>query len=261
MRKKVLLLITVFLTFLLLFSACTSLLHNNPEIDVPDTTQSESKSVLALGNLNIRSAPTTAEDNIIGLLSRNSTAEYLGNYDDKWYIISFNGKQGYVSSSNSYSRLITAASENTETSPSPNSIIENIIQAGMDVMGTPYEYGATRILNEYGEENPYFTGDTFDCSSFVQYAFYIGGGIKLDGDSRSQSDDGELIALSDIKRGDIILMTNSSRLFNTGIERIGHVGIYLGNNKLLHTYGDGGVRITDFSPNWEINFITARRMI
>jgi len=272
MRRKVLFAVTAFIIMLTLSFLPSCIkgpeIQDDPDIqenntydsgneETPDISEAATdKVVLALGNINIRSAPSTSEDNIVGLLQRNTTAEYIGIYNTNWNIIDYKGQRAYITASSKYTKVL-----NKDEVDSKNTIIENVINTGMKVLGTPYEYGATRILNNDGTENPYFTGNTFDCSSFVQYAFYVGGGIKLDATSRTQSDDGEAVSLNDIQRGDIILMTSTARQYNTGIERIGHVAIYLGDNKLLHTYGTGGVRITDFNSFWKGRYILARRMI
>jgi lipoprotein Spr len=40
------------------------------------------------------------------------------------------------------------------------------------------------------------------------------------------------------------------------------VGIYIGNNQILHTYGAPGVTITDLTqPSWSRRFLWARREI
>ncbi|WP_324617936.1 NlpC/P60 family protein [Cohnella cholangitidis] len=42
---------------------------------------------------------------------------------------------------------------------------------------------------------------------------------------------------------------------------IGHVGIYVGDNRILHTYSkEQGVHFEEFSDKWKKRFVTARRM-
>lgn len=205
--------------------------------------------VQSLANVNIR-ADVSGE--IIGQLTRWQTAPLISKVSDQWYKILYNGQDAYITADADLTRVYDPEKVSAMT--------EDIINTGMSVLGTPYEFGATRVLYYSGNPNPYFTGKTFDCSSFVQYAFYKGANIKLQGDSRSQSKYGLLVQKAELKRGDLIFMWSSARRYNTGIEQIGHVVIYLGDNKILHTWGTGGVRVQEFSAGWQERFILARRM-
>ena len=208
--------------------------------------------VESLANVNIR-AEASASSTVIGQLERWQTAPLIEKVSDQWYKILYNSQEAFISANPDLTR--------TYDPEKVSAIIDDIIETGMNVLATPYEFGATRVLYYSGNPNPYFTGKTFDCSSFVQYAFYKGAGIKLQGDSRSQSKEGMLVDKTELKRGDLIFMWSSARRYNTGIEQIGHVVIYLGDNKILHTWGTGGVRVQEYSSGWQQRFIHARRMI
>lgn len=219
----------------------------------PETTMiSDKYTVEAKVTLNIRQNPS-AGSKIIGILSPLETLPYIEKMDN-WYKVLYNGSVAYVSASGNYSKL-------KEINNSINQTIENVIAAGMAKLGTPYEFGSIRIIDYNFKEIPAYTGETFDCSAFVQYCFYIGGQINLYGDSRSMSKQGAHVRLYDLQRGDVIFMTSTARQYNSGIERIGHVAIYLGDNKIMHTFGTGGVLIQDFSVFWQNRFICAKRMV
>lgn len=206
-----------------------------------------------VASLNVRTAPTTSS-NVLGSLSAGAKVDYI-EAQENWYKIRYDGQTAYVSANASYTRLIDSNAGKVAA------LIDAVIDEGIKVLGTPYEYGSQRLLNWNGTLNNNFTGKTFDCSAFVQYAFYKGAGIKLNGDSRSQSTQGIPVSLDRLEKGDILIMTSSSRLNNTGIERIGHVAIYMGNNKILHTFGTGGVRIQDYSEFWKGRTLFVRRAI
>ena len=208
--------------------------------------------VQALTVVNIRAQATTQSE-VLGKLNRLEHLPLIEKISQNWYKILYKGRQAYISANSDYTRVYDPEKVSAQ--------IENIISEGKKVLGVPYEYGAQRLLFHNGKPNPNFTGETFDCSSFVQYAFYMGAQIKLKADSRSQSKEGILINKSELERGDLIFMWSSARRYNTGIERIGHVVIYLGDNKILHTWGIGGVRIQDYSLGWRQRFILARRML
>jgi cell wall-associated NlpC family hydrolase len=216
-----------------------------------DTLNLTSVMVQALVTLNVREEPTT-NSSVIGTLTQFESVNYLESYNDSWYEVYYDNNIAYVSSYFEYSRIY----DNTS-----NDYIDKVIEEGIYVLGTPYEYGSARLLNYDGNFNSNYTGNTFDCSAFVQYIFFMGASIKLYGDSRSMSVQGTTVEFKNLKRGDVIFMTSTSRMYNVGIERIGHVGIYLGNNQIMHTFGTGGVRIQIYSDFWKGRFITAKRMI
>lgn len=122
---------------------------------------------------------------------------------------------------------------------------DQIIATGEKYLGTPYQFGA-----KSGQTK------TFDCSSFVQHVFKENG-IDLPRTSRQQATVGQTVPFSEIQKGDLLFFELRS---NPG--RIGHVGIYAGNNKILHTWGPGGVRYDDLSDRWlKEGFVKAQRVI
>jgi cell wall-associated NlpC family hydrolase len=101
----------------------------------------------------------------------------------------------------------------------------------MKHLGTPYEFGAK-------------PGSTkkFDCSSFTQY-IYGKNGIGLPRISRQQSKRGKQIPLSKIRRGDLLFYKTNKRRHRKGLQKIGHVGVYLGNNQMIHAAEEGGIGV------------------
>ena len=98
------------------------------------------------------------------------------------------------------------------------------------------------------------TPDGFDCSGFTSYV-YSHFGIKLHRVACDQATDGEAADLNALQRGDLLC-------FYSRANYIGHVGIYIGNNKFIHasTYTTG-VIISDLSGNYETRGFVARRVI
>jgi cell wall-associated NlpC family hydrolase len=125
-------------------------------------------------------------------------------------------------------------------------LADQVIAAGEKYLGTPYEFGASSS-----------TTSEFDCSSFTQRAFKEVG-IKLPRSSRQQSTVGQAIAKSELQKGDLVFFRSAG----SSSDRITHVAIYAGNNKLLHTFGKPGVTYTEFEgTSWEKRFVTARRVL
>ena len=70
--------------------------------------------------------------------------------------------------------------------------------------------------------------DHFDCSGFVYYVFK-NNGIAIPRTSLLQSQSGEKVNRSDLKRGDILSFDTHDR------KHINHSGIYLGGGKFIHS--------------------------
>jgi cell wall-associated NlpC family hydrolase len=150
--------------------------------------------------------------------------------------------------------------EEFEVEKSENAELEEVIEEGYKQLGVPYVYGAVRLHDGKGNLLSGFTKSKFDCSSLVQYMFYQGAGVLLQTTTRTQVVQGKYVAKSELKRGDCIYFTNSSRQYNTGIERIGHVAVYLGDGYILHTSSDYA-RIEKMSSTRWGYYIEARRFL
>lgn len=138
----------------------------------------------------------------------------------------------------------SSASDNVNASVLKHDNIEahgsKLIQTGQKYLGVKYKLGA-----EYEKSKK------FDCSSFTQYIFEKNG-IKIARGARAQYKNGTPVEREDLKVGDLLFFSTkkTKKYDKKSIKRIGHVGIYAGNNKVLHTYGNGGVRYDDFSDGW-----------
>ncbi|SEO05479.1 stalk domain-containing protein [Paenibacillus sp. OV219] len=119
-----------------------------------------------------------------------------------------------------------------------------IIAFGGAYLGTHYEFGADSDQT-----------NTFDCSSFVKHVFGEVLGIDLPRLSYDQAKEGTEVKLDELRKGDLLFF--SAR----GLD-IGHVAIYAGDGRILHTYSDKlGVHFETFEGQWKERFVTARRVI
>lgn len=138
-----------------------------------------------------------------------------------------------------------AADTTIDASITATSRASQVISIGKHYLGTPYKFGAKK-------------GQTrnFDCSSFTQYVFKRVG-INLPRTSKQQSHVGRYVSRSNLRTGDLVFFSIPGK---PGV--INHVAIYMGNGKLLQTYGEGGVRITNIhSGTWSSRYMTARRVL
>ena len=223
--------------------------EDDPTVVLPDPKPVVAQYVkITTDNLNVRKGAGTNYSSL-GTVEKNILMKYVGQ-SGNWYEIRFMGQKAFVHAG--HAKLVTQ-NKGSETT-------EKIIDEGLNVLGTPYVYGATRLHDGKGNLISGFTTKKFDCSSLMQYIFKIGAGVDLAMTSREQSVQGTFVAKKDIRRGDLLFFTNASRQNKTGVERIGHVALYLGDNVILHTASDHAV-IEPMSAQRHAYYISARRVL
>ncbi|AKG34841.1 hydrolase [Paenibacillus durus ATCC 35681] len=115
-----------------------------------------------------------------------------------------------------------------------------VISTGLKYQGVPYQFGAKSGRT-----------DAFDCSSFTQFVFKENG-VSIPRSSRQQSTVGTFVPRDQLQPGDLVFFYSP----------IHHVAIYMGDGKLLHTFGKGGVTITPLNTGWwNSHYTTARRVL
>lgn len=199
--------------------------------------------------VNIRSGAGTGYSSK-GVAEKNTLYAYLGQ-SNGWVKTYYKNSTAYISAK--YCTVV-------EMESSGDDDIENVIAEGTKYMGVKYVYGAVRYHDGKGNKMKGFTDTAFDCSSLMQYIFYRGAGILIDVNTRTQVYQGTTVKKSQLKRGDLIFFTNESRKNNTGVERVGHVALYLGDNLILHTASDYAKIEQISSTRWGY-YIQAQRMI
>ena len=109
---------------------------------------------------------------------------------------------------------------------------DQIVATARQYLGRPYKFGASM------SEAP----ARMDCSSFTKYVFgrY---GIYLLRASYEQINQGAHVNLGAHRAGDLLFFKTSSNGHVTN-----HVGIYTGDNRIIHTYGSPGVCFSSFAP-------------
>lgn len=181
--------------------------------------------------VNFRTGPNVDSD-VIRMLGKGETAAVLREIDEDWLLVkASDGQVGYISAGEKY------------TEYGAERAADRLIDYGMKFLGTPYEFGAS----------PKQT-NTFDCSSFVKHIFKEVLGMDLPRVSYNQAEDGVEVEKGELRKGDLLFFTAR------GLP-IGHVGVYAGDGKVLHTYSkESGVEIAEFAGKWEKRFVTARRV-
>ena len=120
---------------------------------------------------------------------------------------------------------------------------EELINRAMEVIGVRYRWDAE--LPQSG----------LDGSSFVGYVFKDKLGFLLPRKSTQMSRVGKPIGRDELQPGDLVF-------FNTMRLTFSHVGIYVGDNKFIHSPSKGtSVRVDDLgSLYWDKRFDGARRL-
>ena len=119
----------------------------------------------------------------------------------------------------------------------------DLVVNAMSFLGVPYRRGGTN--SETG----------FDCSGFVRSMFEQTVGQVLPRRARDQAAATEKIDKQELQPGDLVF-------FNTMRQTFSHVGIYVGDNKFIHSPRSGKkVQVEDMrEAYWERRFTGARRV-
>lgn len=185
--------------------------------------------------LNMRTGPST-NNSIMHVLWKGNNVKIIGE-SNGWYKIKLtDGRIGW--SSGQYLSL-----KNQETTRQEK--VDALIAYSKSFVGTPYVFGGA---------SPSDGG--FDCSGFTQYVFGKHG-YTLNRISKDQALNGTYVSRTNLQAGDLIFYSFEGN----GV--IGHVGIYLGNGKMIHSPKTGDtVKITDVTTSyWTSRYVTARRVI
>lgn len=190
-----------------------------------------------LSGVNLRSTPDSSLDSsALQMLPKGEKVHVIKEVGAFWLEVrTRDDKTGYISAKPKYTDYTSATLVERQA--------DELIAYGEKFLGTPYEFGASTDQT-----------NTFDCSSFVRHVFQNKLSIDLPRASYNQAKEGQEVGISDLRKGDLLFF--SAR----GLD-IGHVAIYAGDNKILHTYSkELGVHYEALGDKWRKRFVTARRM-
>ena len=247
---------SLILVVFLLLSGCSEIVttptpETPPSTTQPDVNISDNYATYLCSNtdsLRVRNSPNSSSTTL-GYLDKYDLVKYVGE-DGDYYETVFREKRAYVHKS--YVQKVDFEKSNPK--------VESAIEIGSSLLGYPYVFGSERYHWGNGKLNSNYIHGQYDCSALVQYAYYVSNKVILDVTTRTQVSNGSPVDKNDLKRGDLMFFTNASRKHLIGTERIGHVGIYFGDNYILHTASDHAVIEPISSTRWDY-FITARRVV
>ena len=119
---------------------------------------------------------------------------------------------------------------------------QSLLSLAQDQLGYPYVYGGTRPGG-------------FDCSGLMLY-LYSRHGVGLHRSSSQQLQDGIIVAKEGLQVGDLVFFKTHWETYPTS-----HVGIYAGDNKIIHA-GNEGIVYADLDSSYFYDYyLCARRII
>jgi cell wall-associated NlpC family hydrolase len=147
--------------------------------------------------------------------------------------------------------LLSACGSQPSRQESPVSIapsneesqMNNMAIYAMSLSDTRYKWGGTSRANG------------FDCSGFVQFVFQNSLGLQLPRTSAEMSRVGTPLAPTQLRPGDLVF-------FNTTRTPNSHVGIFIGENRFVHSPKTGkAISIASLNDKyWNARFNGARRI-
>ena len=155
----------------------------------------------------------------------------------------------------SNSTQIGSGSSLQQTTAQPSSGGAKSFLAGMAGKAGDVVVGALNMIGvryRWGGNSP---DSGLDCSGFVRYVFQDTLGMSLPRRAEEMSRVGEKVSMSNLKPGDLVFFNTMRRTFS-------HVGIYIGDNKFVHSPSTGStIRVDDLDNGyWEKRFTGARRL-
>lgn len=117
--------------------------------------------------------------------------------------------------------------------PSLTPTLERVLREADSWIGTPYLYG--------GNDR-----NGVDCSGFVLQVYLKAAEIALPRTSRQQQEYCRDLTRDQLEPGDLVFFSLR------GGETVGHVGIYIGNDQMIHASSSKGVVISSLSTNYYV---------
>lgn len=217
--------------------------------------------ITTANKVNLRAGPGT---NYKSVAKANlGERAYVIGFNQQWYKVIFNELICYIRSD--YLELSQIPYENkastnkpiffingksTGIAPSAAALTQGgsattrsrIISEAQKYLGTPYVWGGT-------------TPQGFDCSGYVQYVM-MKCGISIPRTTLQQVEVGSYISKNDLQPGDLVFLQNTYR------DGVSHVGIYIGNNQMIHASSSKGVTISNLLTSYYLqHYHSARTFI
>ncbi len=199
----------------------------------------DTKAFATSGGLRVRQEPST-DSEILTTMAEGESLSVVSQQDG-WIEVSLDSENGFISAEFAeVKRELATAVTMTELlyGEGVSDVRVELCQYAKEFIGNPYVWGGTSLTKGA------------DCSGFVLSVFKKYG-IDLPHSSRSQSQMGTKISLSEAKPGDLVFYTSGGT--------VNHVALYIGNGQVVHASNPStGIRVSDVSYR---SVYTVRRFI
>lgn len=174
-------------------------------------------------SLRVRKTPSTSAT-ILGSVKSGTTHTVLDE-SKGWIEITYNGQEGWMSKDYvDISYKFTYAVPVTSSSASTTVTGAKVATYAKKFVGNPYVYGGTSLTNGA------------DCSGFVQ-SVYKNFNITIPRTTKTQVNVGTKVSTSKMQEGDLVFYATN------GV--VDHVGLYIGDNKIVHAANaKSGIKIS-----------------
>lgn len=117
-----------------------------------------------------------------------------------------------------------------------------IVNISKKYLGVRYVYGGTSPRG-------------FDCSGYTQYVYKMAG-ITLNRNVRGQLRNSIIVSIEDMQPGDLLIFSNTD-----GNRFATHIGIYLGDGKMIHSGASNGVCVVDLDNTYFAKYLHCVRRV
>ncbi|TCZ76326.1 hypothetical protein E0485_14085 [Paenibacillus albiflavus] len=210
--------------------------------------------IITTGSPYLKSAPYTQQGKTYGVVPKGTKLDVLEKTNQYYVKVKYKSQTGYISTKYIQYQDKEASPSNPNAKPENwEKVADRIIANAKKLQSkVKYQYG------KYDEKN-----FIFDCSSFTAY-LYKQEGINMKWGARAQFQGATEISKSQLRKGDLVFIsTNKTAGYKDKVQKIGHVGIYIGDNKIIHNLSpEKDVTISDLNSTWYKNhYVTAARII
>jgi cell wall-associated NlpC family hydrolase len=145
---------------------------------------------------------------------------------------------------------LDAAEQEAIMAAMKNIDMNRLIRTARRYLGVKYDFGA----------RPYPQSRRFDCSTYTRYIFgkY---GVSLPRTARAQATRGTYVSRKNLRKGDLMFFYVPGRFKSN--KKVGHVGIYMGNKRMIHASPEpkNGVQITSINKAyWKRTYLRSKRV-